>query len=92
MEIQFINTMEASNMRHDVMARRHEWQQRVDTLAAERAKKNEEKAAKEAAAEERRKTAEIVCQLGIFWVHNDLVGRGGRKGVASFCNFWNKGR
>uniref|UniRef100_A0A915C975 C2H2-type domain-containing protein n=1 Tax=Parascaris univalens TaxID=6257 RepID=A0A915C975_PARUN len=59
MEIQFINTMEASNMRHDVMARRHEWQQRVDTLAAERAKKNEEKAAKEAAAEERRKTAEI---------------------------------
>lgn len=66
MEIQFINTMEASNMRHDVMARRHEWQQRVDTLAAERAKKNEEKAAKEAAAEERRKTAEIVCQLGIF--------------------------
>ncbi|VDK83655.1 unnamed protein product [Litomosoides sigmodontis] len=58
MEVQFINTMEADNMRHDVMVRSQGWEQRVQTIANERARKSEEKAAKEAAAEERRKTAE----------------------------------
>ncbi|VDK43990.1 unnamed protein product [Gongylonema pulchrum] len=58
MEVQFINTVEAANMRHSVMTRCQEWEQRAQTIASERAKKSEEKAAKEAAAEERRKTAE----------------------------------
>uniref|UniRef100_A0A1I8EZR3 SCAPER_N domain-containing protein n=1 Tax=Wuchereria bancrofti TaxID=6293 RepID=A0A1I8EZR3_WUCBA len=57
MEVQFINTIGADNMRHDVMVRSQEWEQRVQTIANERARKNEEKAAKEAAAEERRKIA-----------------------------------
>ncbi|VDN94614.1 unnamed protein product [Brugia pahangi] len=57
MEVQFINTIGADNMRHDVMIRSQEWEQRVQTIANERARKNEEKAAKEAAAEERRKIA-----------------------------------
>lgn len=60
MEIQFINALEADNMRYDVMARNQEWEQRMQTLAEERAKKNGEKAAKESAAEERRRNAEIV--------------------------------
>lgn len=63
MEVQFINTMEADNMRHDVMVRSQEWEQRVQTIANERARKSEEKAAKEAAAEERRKFAENVIVL-----------------------------
>ncbi|CAG9537755.1 unnamed protein product [Cercopithifilaria johnstoni] len=58
MEVQFINTIEADNMRHDVMIRSQEWEHRVQTIASERARKSEEKAAKEAAAEERRKIAE----------------------------------
>ncbi|VDO31015.1 unnamed protein product [Onchocerca flexuosa] len=58
MEVQFINTIEADNMRHDVMVRNQEWEQRAQTIANERARKNEEKAAKEAAVEERRKIAE----------------------------------
>uniref|UniRef100_A0A915PZV2 Ataxin-10 domain-containing protein n=1 Tax=Setaria digitata TaxID=48799 RepID=A0A915PZV2_9BILA len=58
MEVQFINTIEAGNMRHDVMIRSQEWEQRAQTIACERARKSEEKAAKEAAAEERRKIAE----------------------------------
>lgn len=63
MEVQFINTIEAGNMRHDVMARSQEWEQRVQTIANERARKSEEKAAKEAAAEERRKIAANVIIL-----------------------------
>ncbi|VDM48274.1 unnamed protein product [Toxocara canis] len=66
MEVHFINSMEANNMRHDVIARNLEWEHRMNTLAAERAKKNEEKAAKEAAAEERRKNAEIVRLFQIY--------------------------
>lgn len=65
MEVQFINTIEADNMRHDVMVRNQEWEQRAQTIANERARKNEEKAAKEAAVEERRKIAENV----IFFFH-----------------------
>nr|CDP93957.1 Bm6285 [Brugia malayi] len=63
MEVQFINTIGADNMRHDVMIRSQEWEQRVQTIANERARKNEEKAAKEAAAEERRKIAANVIFL-----------------------------
>ncbi|KAM3721422.1 S phase cyclin A-associated protein in the endoplasmic reticulum [Dirofilaria immitis] len=58
MEVQFINTIEADNMRHDVMVRNQEWEQRALIIANERARKSEEKAAKEAAVEERRKIAE----------------------------------
>uniref|UniRef100_A0A1I7VMQ2 SCAPER_N domain-containing protein n=1 Tax=Loa loa TaxID=7209 RepID=A0A1I7VMQ2_LOALO len=57
MEVQFINTIGAHNMRHDAIVRSQEWEQRVQTIASERARKNEEKAAKEAAAEQRRKIA-----------------------------------
>lgn len=58
-------------MRHDVMVRSQEWEQRVQTIANERARKSEEKAAKEAAAEERRKFAEnvIVLFFCIFKIH-----------------------
>lgn len=60
MEVQFINTIEADNMRRDVIARSQEWEQRAQSIANERARKNEENAAKGAAAEERRKIAENV--------------------------------
>ncbi len=57
-EINFINTLEADNMKHDLMARHHDYEQRVQSLAVERQKKSEDKAAKEAKAEERRRIAD----------------------------------
>lgn len=78
MEVQFINTIEADNMRHDVMVRSQGWEQRVQTIANERARKSEEKAAKEAAAEERRKTAEnvfVIVLLFQYILSNPLCAR-----------------
>lgn len=67
MQISFINELEARNMRHDVMAKNQEWEQRAQLLAEERARKVEEKAAKEAAAEERRRNADTVCLQEYFF-------------------------
>ncbi|KAI1721735.1 S phase cyclin a-associated protein in the endoplasmic reticulum domain-containing protein [Ditylenchus destructor] len=62
MEIAFINTLEAENIKHGMsgyQARESDRiQQRIDSIAKERALKMEQKAAKEAAAEERRRIAD----------------------------------
>lgn len=64
MEISFINALEAENIKYgksEYQARENDrYQQRLNHLAQERARKNEEKIAKETAAEERRKQAEEV--------------------------------
>lgn len=67
-EVQFINTMETGNLRHDVMVRCQKWNERMQSKADERAKKSEEKAAKGVAAEERRKLAENVCRFQHFLI------------------------
>ncbi|KAI1728814.1 S phase cyclin a-associated protein in the endoplasmic reticulum domain-containing protein [Ditylenchus destructor] len=62
MEIAFINTLEAENIKYGMsgyQARESDRiQQRIDSIAKERAFKMEQKAAKEAAAEERRRIAD----------------------------------
>ena len=63
-EIAFINSLEAENIKYGMsgyQARESDRiQQRIDSMAKERALKMEQKAAKEAAAEERRRLAEEV--------------------------------
>ncbi|RWS30069.1 uncharacterized protein B4U80_00414 [Leptotrombidium deliense] len=64
-EIQFINTLEAENKRHEILTREKDSEARLHDLQKERQRKNEEKAAKEAAVEERRKAAEAGRQARI---------------------------
>lgn len=64
MEISFINALEAENIKYGKSENRaretDRHQQRLNNLAQERARKNEQKNAKETAAEERRRQAEEV--------------------------------
>ncbi|PIK61380.1 putative S phase cyclin A-associated protein in the endoplasmic reticulum [Apostichopus japonicus] len=57
-EIAFINSLEASNKRHDILARHQGHEARYNDIMEERQRKNEEKAAKEEAVQERKKHLE----------------------------------
>ncbi|XP_041464189.1 S phase cyclin A-associated protein in the endoplasmic reticulum-like [Lytechinus variegatus] len=57
-EIAFINSLEAQNKKHDIMARHQGHEARYHDILEERQRKNEEKAAKEEAVQERRKALE----------------------------------
>lgn len=50
-EIAFINSLEASNKRHDILARHQGHEARYNDIMEERQRKNEEKAAKEEAVQ-----------------------------------------
>lgn len=61
-EIAFIQSLEETHKRHDIMNKDKDWEARLSDLQAEQARKREEKAAKEAAAEARRKELEAERQ------------------------------
>ncbi|KAJ8029246.1 S phase cyclin A-associated protein in the endoplasmic reticulum [Holothuria leucospilota] len=61
-EIAFINSLEASNKRHDILARHQGHEARYNDILEERQRKNEEKAAKEEAVQERKKHIEEARQ------------------------------
>ena len=52
-EIAFINSLEAQNKKHDIMARHQGHEARYHDILEERQRKNEEKAAKEEAVQVR---------------------------------------
>ena len=50
-EIAFINTLEAQNKRHDVLAKLNEYEQRLNELQEERQRRQEEKQARDGAVQ-----------------------------------------